>query len=376
MTEPRSVVLAGGGTGGHIEPALALGEALRARFPGITVTALGTVKGLEMRVVPARGFALRLIPAVPLPRRATMSLGAVPFRLAGAVRAAARVLDDVEADVVVGFGGYVALPAYLAAGTRIGGKRRPLVVHEANARPGLANRVGSRLTRQVGVADSRIDLPHATTVGIPLRPALRALDRAALAEQARAHFGLEQNRPTLLVTGGSQGAQSINRAMAAAAPALAAAGVQVLHAVGPANADDAPAAHGVGDSRPPYVALPYLERMDLAYAAADAVLCRAGMMTVAELTAVGLPACYVPLPHGNGEQRLNAEPVVSAGGGLLLADVDLTGEWISTELLSLLTDPVRLAAMAQGARAHGATDGTAGLIELIGAAMAAGDASA
>src|SRR5262249_47870261 len=146
----RSVVIAGGGTGGHIEPAMALADALRRIHPQVRITCLGTERGLETKVIPARGYALDLIPAVPLPRSLTPELLRVPGRLAGAIGAAADVLDRAEASVLVGFGGYVATPGYLAARRR----RVPIVVHEANPRPGLANRIGARLTTHVFVGQA------------------------------------------------------------------------------------------------------------------------------------------------------------------------------------------------------------------------------
>lgn len=189
----------------------------------------------------------------------------------------------------------------------------PIVVHEANARAGVANKVGARFTRVVAAAVPGSGL-DAEVVGIPLRRSITALDRAGLRAEARAHFGLDPDAPTLLVFGGSQGARSLNEAVSAAVPALAAAGVAVLHAHGPMN-DAATLSACSPDSADRYVSVPYLERMDLAYAAADVALCRAGAMTVAEVSSVGLPAIYVPLPHGNGEQELNARPVVDAGAG-------------------------------------------------------------
>ncbi len=191
-------------------------------------------------------------------------------------------------------------------------------------------------------------LPGAEVIGIPLRRSISGLDRAALRAPARAHYGLPADAPVLLVFGGSQGAARINAALAEAAPGLRAAGVALLHAHG---ARHAALPDPRGDGR--YVGLPYLERMDLAYAAADAVLCRAGAMTVAEVSAVGLPAVYVPLPHGNGEQALNAAPVVAAGGGVLVPDAELTGARVLDELSGLLADPSRLAAMTAAARRSG-----------------------
>jgi UDP-N-acetylglucosamine--N-acetylmuramyl-(pentapeptide) pyrophosphoryl-undecaprenol N-acetylglucosamine transferase len=345
---PPRVVVAGGGTAGHIEPAMNLADAVVRLEPSAQITALGSSKGLDSTLIPARGYPLELVPPVPMPRRLGRDLLATPGRVGAAVGVAGEILDRVRADVVVGFGGYVAVPAYLAA------KRRgiPIVVHEANAKPGLANRGAARMTTHVFTASPRAQLPHAVVIGIPLRPEISQLDRAALRDEARARFGLDDDRPTLLVTGGSQGARSINWAASEAATGLRAAGVQVLHIIGPKNVLEVPAVSGAA----PYVVVPYVEQMQYAYAAADFALCRCGAMTCAELSAVGLPAAYVPYPVGNGEQRFNAEPIVQAGGGLLVDDGDLTPSWVLNEVVPRVTDPARLAAMSQAAAHAGSRD--------------------
>jgi len=352
-----SVVLAGGGTAGHVEPAMAVADALSALDPRVRITALGTRRGLETRLVPERGYHLELITPVPLPRKPSGDLARLPPRVWRAVREARAVLDAVDADVVIGFGGYVAVPAYLAARGMPGvfGRRRrvPVVIHEANARAGLANRVGARSAARVLSAVPDCGLPRAEVVGVPVRAAITALDRTALRAEARRHFGFADDARVLLVFGGSQGAVSLNRAVSGAAAGLAAAGVAVLHAHGPKNTLEL-RARQPGD--PPYVAVPYLDRMDLAYAAADLVICRSGAMTVAEVSAVGLPAIYVPLPIGNGEQRLNALPVVNAGGGMVVADAALTPAVVACEVAALLADPPRLAAMTTAAARVGHPD--------------------
>ena len=353
------VVLAGGGTAGHVEPALATADALRRLSPEAEITFLGTATGLEARLVPERGERLVTIPRVPLPRRPTPDLLAVPFRLRAAVKAVERILSETGADVVVGFGGYVAMPAYLAARAA----RVPIVVHESNARPGLANRIGARFAAAVATGYPDSALPRAHYLGTPLRTAISGLDRPATRAAARAAFGLAADLPTVLVFGGSLGARSVNTAAAAAAAALVHAGSQVLHATGDAHLDAVRAA--VGDDLPSYRIVPYLDRMDLAYAAADVAVCRAGAMTCSELAAVGLPAVYVPLPHGNGEQRLNALPVVGAGGGLLVADGELTADRLTELLVPLLVDPARLAQMSSAATAFGRRDGDTALAQLI-----------
>jgi UDP-N-acetylglucosamine--N-acetylmuramyl-(pentapeptide) pyrophosphoryl-undecaprenol N-acetylglucosamine transferase len=351
------VVLAGGGSAGHIEPALALADALRRADPDAEITCLGTERGLETRLIPLRGYPLELIPAVPMPRTVTPKLLTVPGRLAGAINTAAGVLDRTRAQVVVGFGGYVATPAYLAARRR----KIPIVVHEANPRPGIANRLGAKFTTHVFTGHPDAQLRNAKYIGIPIRREIAELDRLAIGDKARAHFGLRPDLPVLLVTGGSQGARSLNKAVFGAAEWLKDAGVQVLHVIGPRNGVDAPTtAAGV-----PYVATPYVDRMDLAYAAADFALCRAGAMTCAEMTAVGLPAAYVPLPIGNGEQRLNAVPIVQRGGGMLVNDADLTPEWIRDTLLPVLVNIDQVADMSEAAASLGRGDADRWLAEAV-----------
>jgi UDP-N-acetylglucosamine--N-acetylmuramyl-(pentapeptide) pyrophosphoryl-undecaprenol N-acetylglucosamine transferase len=359
------VVVAGGGSAGHIEPALAFADALRRRQPDATITALGTERGLDTRIIPARGYELALIPPVPIPRKPGADLLRVAGRLRASVRAAADVLRRTHADVLVGFGGFVAGPAYLAA-RRLG---VPYVVHEANPRAGLANRLGARFTPYVAITFPGTRLAHARHTGIPIRQSVATLDRAARRAEGRAAYGLDPDRPTLLVTGGSQGARRLNEAASGAADTLRRAGVQVLHASGPANVVEVPRG---AEGDPPYVVVPYLDRMELAYAAADLVLCRAGANTVVELTAVGLPAAYVPLPIGNGEQTLIARPVAEAGGGLLVADADCSAQFVAGTLTPLLGDPARLVTMGAAAAAFGRRDGDERLVDLALEAAAGG----
>lgn len=355
MTRPVSVVLAGGGSAGHVSPLLATADALGRLDPGVRITALGTARGLEAELVPARGYRLELVPRVPVPRKPTPELLRLPGRLRSAVRAAQTVLDAVDADVVVGFGGYVSAPAYLAARRR----GTPIVVHEANPRAGMANRLGARFATRVAAATEGV-LPQAVPLGLPLRREIATLDRWQRRAEGRAAFGLRPDLPTLLVTGGSQGARTLNTAAVGAAPALAAAGIQVLHAAGARNTVEPPPPGPV-----PYVVVPYLDRIELAYAAADLVLCRSGANTVAELTAVGLPAAFVPLPHGNGEQRMLAEPVVAAGGGLLVDDAGCTPAWVAATLVPVLTDAGRVEAMAKAAASLGHRDADVALARLV-----------
>ena len=333
--------------GGHIEPALALADALRRADPRIPITCLGTERGLETRLVPLRGYDLELIPAVPLPRSLTPQLLSVPGRLGSAIPARSRRSTAPRRTWWSGSAATWPRPRYLAAKTA----GSPSSCTRPTCRPGLANRIGVRLTKHVFTGQPRTKLPHARFIGIPIRREIAGLDRLALGDKARAHFGFRPDLPVLLVTGGSQGARSLNRAVIDAAGWIQSAGVQVLHIIGPRSDADVPP-----DGETPYVTLPYLDRMDLAYAAADFALCRAGAMTCAELTAVGLPAAYVPLPHGNGEQRLNAAPIEEVGGGIIIDDAQLSPEWIADTLLPVLLDPELVAAMSQAAAKAGRRD--------------------
>ncbi len=364
------MLLAGGGTAGHVNPLLAVADALRAARPGIRLTVLGTREGLEAELVPAHGLPLAVVPRVPLPRRPSTQLLRLPGRLRAAVAAAEAALDESGAQVVVGFGGYVATPAYLAARHR----GLPVVVHEQNARPGVANRLGARWASAVAVTFPGTRLPNAEVTGLPLRePVARLLvertsDAHGARRRAATELALDPDLPTLLVTGGSLGALSVNAAVAAAARDLLDAGVQVLHLAGRGKADAVRrAVEGLPDARR-YHVLEYLSRMDLALAVADLVVGRAGAGTVCELAALGIPAVYVPLPVGNGEQRLNAAGVVAAGGGLLVEDRALDAAWLRAHVLPLLVGPDAVPArerMAAAAASVGVRDAARRVAALV-----------
>lgn len=333
------VLLAGGGTAGHTSPLLATADVLAAR--GAEVVCLGTPRGLEVDLIPRAGYRLELVPPVPLPRRISVDLGKVPVRLQRTVAATLAVIDRLRPDVVVGFGGYVSVPAYLAARRR----HLPIVVHEGNALPGIANRLGARLTPFVATSFPNTALPNARYLGLPIRRQISRLDRAAARPEGRRYFGLAPDLPTLLVTGGSQGARRINLAVSGAARDLADAGIQVLHAAG--RTEEA-AVDRLPDD-PAYVVESFIDRIDLAYAAADLIVCRAGANSVTEVSAVGLPAVFVPLPIGNGEQARNAHAVVQAGGGVLIDDEAFTARWVDQALIPLITSTDRLTAMSRAA---------------------------
>lgn len=344
--------MAGGGTAGHIEPALNLADQLMLIDPSINITVLGTARGLEVEIVPARGYKLELIPAVPLPRKFSGELVTLPTRLRSAIKQTRDLLHELNADVVVGFGGYVSIPAYLAARGEV-----PIVVHEANARAGLANRVGARFADAVAetVPDS---LPRAQLIGIPLRKAIEALDRKATRNHARERFGIKADATCILVFGGSQGSVKLNSVVDDCLQGNIFGDIVILHSVGLKN--DFPQAESEM-----YRPLNYIDRMDLAYAAADFVIGRAGAMTVAELTAVGLPACFVPLPIGNGEQSLNATPVVEAGGSIMISDLEFNADFVRDEILPIVKNPTKLSEMSKASASLGHKDSAADLAKLV-----------
>lgn len=361
-----SVVLAGGGTAGHISPLLAIANAVLEVRPEARLLAVGTPGGMEARLVPAAGLELATISRVPFPRKPSLELLRLPGKLAAAVRQAGTILDDARADVLVGVGGYVCTPLYLAARRR----NIPIVVHEANTRPGLANRVGARLSRHVAVAFAATKIRGARHVGMPMRREISGLDRAAARSAARTALGLEQDKPTLIVTGGSSGAQSINRAIAASVGALAEAGIQTLHITG--RDKTVHDAQGVLLAAPGYRQVEYVDGMELAYAAGDLLLARSGAATVCEVAAVGLPAVFVPLPIGNGEQALNAAGLVNAGAALLVEDAGLDAGWISANIIPLLGDAARLNRMADAAEQLGIRDADRRMAALVLEAAASG----
>jgi UDP-N-acetylglucosamine--N-acetylmuramyl-(pentapeptide) pyrophosphoryl-undecaprenol N-acetylglucosamine transferase len=353
-TAPPRILLAGGGSAGHVSPLLATAAQIRRRSPEAEVIVLGTAEGLEADLVPAAGYELATIEKVPFPRRPDGAALRFPGRITGTQRSVRSLLREREIDVVAGFGGYVCPPAYLAATAQ----RLPVVIHEANRRPGLANRLGARRAAAVLTAFDHSSLPGARRIGMPMREAIAHLDRAARREEAVTALGLDPARPVLLATGGSLGAQRLNAAVGEAAESFLAAGAQILHVTGRGKAEGLAAREG-------YRVLEYVSAMEDAYAAADLALTRSGAGTVSELTAVGLPAVLVPLPIGNGEQALNGEEVVAAGGALMVPDAELDAEHLRTEVLPLLLDETRRGAMAEAARAFGITDAAEVMADVV-----------
>jgi UDP-N-acetylglucosamine--N-acetylmuramyl-(pentapeptide) pyrophosphoryl-undecaprenol N-acetylglucosamine transferase len=350
-------LFAGGGTAGHVNPLLATADRLRERDPGATVLVLGTAEGLESRLVPERGYELLTIDRLPFPRRPSREALRFPARWRRTVAQVRTILRERQVDAVVGFGGYAAAPAYRAA--RL--EKLPLAIHEQNAMPGIANRLGARWTRFVGVTFASTRLAHSTLVGLPLRREIEALDLPSARAEGRALFGLDYRKPTLLVTGGSTGALRINESVSQSVAALLGSGWQVLHLTGSRSPVVDPGLAG-------YHLLEYCDRMELALAVTDLAVSRAGAGTLAELAALGIPAVLIPYAAGNGEQAYNARDAVHAGGAIVVTDDAFTPEYVQTELPALLQDRARIADMAARMASVGMRDGADRMVDLVLAA--------
>lgn len=347
-------LLAGGGTAGHVNPLLALADLIRETEPLSSIIVLGTKEGLESRLVPERGYELVTIDRLPFPRRPSGYAVTFPMRYARAVRTVRDLIRQRSVDVVVGFGGYVCPPAYRAAKK----EAIPSVVHEANARPGLANILGARSAAAVAVTFEGTPIRDAVVTGMPLRPEITTLDREKQRDPARRALGLDPERPTILVTGGSLGARALNEGISSQAQVITGAGLQVFHVWGGLTTLVDPHVEG-------YHVVEYCDRMDLAFAAADLVISRAGSTTVSEISGLGIPAVFVPYNVGNGEQRFNAASTVNAGGALLVEDEDLTPTWVRDTLIPLALDGDRLATMSRKSLTVGRLDGTQRLLDLV-----------
>jgi UDP-N-acetylglucosamine--N-acetylmuramyl-(pentapeptide) pyrophosphoryl-undecaprenol N-acetylglucosamine transferase len=322
QSSEHTIVFAGGGTAGHVEPAIAVARAWMAKYPQDRCIFLGTPSGLENSLVPSAGFELRIIEKVVMPRKLGTEILTLPVRLLQAVNSARKAIRN--ADLLVGFGGYLSASAYLGAML----VKVPIVVHEANAKVGWANRLGAVFTKNLAVArplDSG-SFSRATITGLPLRAEVNAAYIAATADWHRARvmakeeLGWRVDQPALLVLGGSQGSTFINSQIAKALASLNEKGIQILHSVGSGNV--------LPQNFQNYRALPYITNMATAYLAADVVLARSGAVTCAEVGALAKMAIFVPLPIGNGEQARNAEQLVAKGRAMIVAQKDFSAQWL------------------------------------------------
>lgn len=357
-------VIAGGGTGGHVVPALAIAEALAARGRDrSSIHLVGSRRGLEAHMVPAAGFGVTLLPGRGLPRRLSLTNVASAVALAWATVLALALLLRRRPAVVVSVGGYASVPATVAAAVL----RIPVVVHEQNRVPGAANRLAARFAARCAVTFEGTPLPNAVLTGLPLRRELLELDRSEPARtRARRELGLPTDRTVLLVTGGSLGARRVNDAvLGLAARWKDRADVAIHHVVG---RRDWPELSGrdVPDGALVYRRIEFEDRMALALGAADLAVTRAGANTVAELAVAGVPAVLVPLPIATEDhQTANARTVAEAGAGVLVPDAECTVERLAAELEPLLDDPERRDAMAAAAVARSRTDAAERVADLV-----------
>lgn len=324
------VLFAGGGTAGHVEPAIAVAREWRAQNPQSQITFIGTRQGLESRLVPDAGFELRFISKVRIARRISPSLLIAPFSLLRSVAQSVAIMRSN--DLVIGFGGYVSGPAYLAAAIT----RTPIVIHEANARPGLANRLGALFTPHTAITHS-IDsgkLSKALLAGLPLREDVVIAYRSASHDwqkartDAKKELGFDSAKPLIFVFGGSQGSVALNQVIAQSREALLADGVQILHGIGARN--EAPS------EMDGYQGRGYITDMATAYLAADLIISRSGAVTCAEVSTLGRFALFIPLPIGNGEQELNARDLQSQSRAEILSQREFSASWLTANIKRLL----------------------------------------
>lgn len=332
-------ILAGGGTGGHVIPAIAIGHELQKEYSA-EVLFIGTARGLENRLVPAAGFPLNLVKVGALNRVSLATRIKTMFDLPRAVFAAAGILNEFRPDVVIGVGGYASGPAMLAAIY----KRIPTVAFEPNFIPGFANRAVARFVSVAAVHFERTGeyFRNPVVTGVPVR---------------RAFFEIPQKpyilaSPTLLVFGGSQGARAINQAVPRAWPELLkrVPGVHVIHQTGERDYNDVQSAYAsAGASAEVHK---FIDDMPSFFARADLILCRSGASTVAEIAAAGKPAVFIPFPlAADDHQRRNAEALEQVGAAVVLEETKLDEVWLVDTIAALLEDPSRLARMSQAARA-------------------------
>jgi UDP-N-acetylglucosamine--N-acetylmuramyl-(pentapeptide) pyrophosphoryl-undecaprenol N-acetylglucosamine transferase len=326
----RKVFFAGGGTAGHVEPALAVAREWKSRNPQDQILFFGTASGLENRLVPEAGFQLRLITKVRISRSLSPSLLLIPFTLIRSVVQCFRALASAE--LLVGFGGYVSGPAYIAAALR----RIPIVIHEANARPGIANRLGALFTNYLATSYpvSSRRLSRALIAGLPLKENIVKAHQAcennwsAARKSAKSALGFSGDLPLLFVFGGSQGSLAINSIIEQSKSSLKSQEIQVLHSVGAKNP--------LSDSDSHYKSSHYISDMATAYIGADLIISRSGAVSCAEINTLGRYALFIPLPGGNGEQRLNAHSLVEQGRAEVISQSDFTAQWLERNIQRLL----------------------------------------
>ena len=367
--EAPRILFAGGGTGGHLYPALALAEAFQRRTPQARVYFVGAQRGVEARVLPERGLPHTLLPMEPIRRSQPWRNWKLVPSLSRSLTGVRRVFSEFDPHLVVGTGGYASGP--VAGWAAISGV--PVALQEQNSYPGFTTRMLARWAAQVHLAFPEAEAhlkPGKTTEiihnGNPIRPPDPAIDRTA----ARRHFGLGDG-PVVLVVGGSQGSRAINEALLHELRDVAAArleappdGMQILWATGPAHHDSISSRLAELDLEAWVKVVPYIQEMPSALASADAAVSRAGAMALAELCAWGIPSVLVPLPTAAANhQHHNAVALADAGAAVLVPEIELGAGRLWTALVSLVGDAERRAEIAERARERGRPDAAAEIVD-------------
>ena len=351
----QKVIFAGGGTAGHIEPALAVADALRIKAPEITCEFIGTKSELEQVLIPRRGYELRVIPKVAMPRRISKEFLFFPLNLIKAVFAALKICKGASA--LVGFGGYVSAASYIAARITSG----PIIIHEANAKPGWANRLGRKFSvaTAVNFPSLRSSWPESILTGMPIRNEISKVsnldqkNRKELRSKFLDELGLNPGLPLIAVFGGSQGSRSLNQAVADFLESETSSQVQIIHALGMANV--------LPDARVNYRPMSYFHDMASVYLAADLLVTRSGAVTCAEIQSTNSSAILVPLPHGNGEQFLNAHELEVEGFAIVVKEKELNENWMERNL-SIQLEKARNRSIARNTMHQHAADQIANLV--------------
>lgn len=359
------VVIAGGGTAGHVVPGLAIAAELVDRgIPRSGIHYVGSERGIETRLVPAAGIELTVLPGRGIQRRFTVDNLASVFGIIKAFFISLRLLRKLRPSVVVGLGGYASVPCTMAAAVL----RVPLVVAEQNAVPGAANRLTAKFAKACAVSFPGTDLPRATVTGNPVRAEVLGVDRSAQRDPARARLGIDPGRFLLVVFGGSLGARRINEALFEALPEWRdRTDLAIHHVAGARDYDDLLTRIPVErDDQLAFDLVRYEDDMPSVYAAADLILCRSGASSVAELAVAGVPAVLVPLPGAPGDhQTANAGALVDAGGAVMIADSELNGPALRSIVDSLRGDTARLEAMSSAAAGSARRDAAAAVADLV-----------
>ena len=348
-------ILAGGGTGGHVIPAIAIANELKKSY-GAECLFIGTARGIENRLVPAAGYPLELVRVGALKNVSLLTRVKTAFDLPRAVWDASGMLNRFAPDVVIGVGGYASGPAMLAAVV----KHIPTLAFEPNVVPGFANRVVARFVSAAAVhfEETAKYFRHGEVTGVPVRQAFFEIPKSppSFAKNAKEGWGNQrENCGILLVFGGSQGAHAINQAMIRCLPVLVreAPGIHIIHQTGERDYNDALAAYqALGASAPlSFEVFKFIEDMPAAFARADLVVCRSGASTVAEIAAAGKPAVFVPFPRAaDDHQRVNAEVLAKHGAAIVVEESKLEGVWLAETIAALLGDRARLERMSRAAR--------------------------